>query len=113
MKTKRHLSLAVAAIGAAMAFSAHAQVGGGSDPSTSPSSGPGSSSSPASPSAPGADLGKLDTNKDGTISKSEARRDKQLSKAFASLDANHDGKLDAAEFAAYSTGDSSMGGAKP
>ena len=112
MKTKFRLSLIVAAISATMAFAANAQVGG-SAPGSAPSSGPEASSNPASSSAPGADLGKLDTNKDGAISKSEARKDKELSKAFGSLDSNKDGKLDAAEFAAYGSGGGSMGGSKP
>lgn len=111
MKTKFRLSLIVAAVSATMAFAAQAQVGG-SYPGTS-SSGPGSSSNPASSSAPGADLGKLDTNKDGNISKAEARKDKELAKAFDSLDSNKDGKLDAAEFSAYSSGGGAAGGSKP
>lgn len=113
MKTKFRFSLIAAAISATLAFAAHAQVGGGSYPSTSPSSGPGSSSNPASSSAPGADLGKLDTNKDSYISKAEAKKDKELYKAFDSLDSNKDGKLDPAEFAAYGSGGGSMGGSKP
>lgn len=113
MKIKIIPGLFVAVLGATMTIAAHAQVGGGSYPGTAPSTGPGSGSSGSSTSAPGADMSKLDTNKDGSISKSEARRDKELSKAFGSLDANHDGKLDAAEFAAYGGGSSSMGGAKP
>lgn len=108
MKTKFRLSVIVATIGAAMTFAAHAQVGsGGSYPGSSPSSGA------ASTSAPGADMSKLDTNKDGSISKSEARKDKELSKAFDSLDTNKDGKLDAAEFAAYGGGGGSSGSVKP
>lgn len=114
MKRKYFHGFAIVVVSATMAFAANAQMGPSTNPNTSPSSGPGSgSTNPASSSAPGADLGKLDTNKDGFISKAEARRDKELSKAFQSLDSNKDGKLDAAEFAAYGSGGGSMDGAKP
>jgi hypothetical protein len=109
MKTKFLLSLVSAAAGAAFALTANAQMGGGSYPSNSSGAAP-----DASAAAPSAAFSKLDTNKDGYISKAEAKKDKELSKSFDSLDANHDGKLDPAEFAAYGGAGSSMGGgAKP
>ncbi len=112
MNTKLHLRLVAAAVAATMACAAHAQMGGGY-PSTSPGgSGPGASSGPAASAAPSADMSKLDTNKDGYISKAEARKDKALSKVFDSLDTNKDGKLDPAEFAAY-TGAGTARGSKP
>jgi Ca2+-binding EF-hand superfamily protein len=40
----------------------------------------------------------LDTNKDGRISVSEARRDKVVAARFAAADANQDGYLDRKEF---------------
>ena len=97
----------LAAVGATLALVVHAQGVGGGYPSSSAQS----PSSGSSASAPAADVSKLDTNKDGYISKSEARKDKELSKAFDSLDANHDGKLDPAELSAYGGG--SMGSTKP
>lgn len=112
MKYRILLGLAVATLGAAATFSVNAQTGGGSSPSTATGSGMGSNANSTSVPAPGVDLNKLDTNKDGVISKSEARKDKELSKAFGSLDANHDGKLDASEIAAYGSS-GSMGGPKP
>ncbi len=43
---------------------------------------------------------KLDKNKDGYISKAEAKADPKLSKDFDSFDLNHDGKLNRAEYLA-------------
>ena len=45
----------------------------------------------------------LDTNHDGKISKEEANKSPEVSKKFTQADANKDGKLDAAEFAALET----------
>lgn len=43
---------------------------------------------------------KLDKNKDGYISKAEAKGERTLSKDFAKWDMNHDGKLNRAEYLA-------------
>lgn len=110
MKLKTKLCVAaLTVVSAGLALPAIAQVGGGSYPSTSTQSGPGSAAPTASPSA---DFSKLDANGDGSISKQEARKDKAVGKAFDSLDTNKDGKLDASEFAAYS-GSSGAPGSKP
>ena len=42
----------------------------------------------------------LDTNHDGQISPDEAKKAPEVSKRFVQADANRDGRLDAAEFAA-------------
>lgn len=47
----------------------------------------------------------LDTNKDGNITKAEAKSNKKLSAKFGSLDTNKDGNLDSAEFAAFEAPD--------
>lgn len=64
---------------------------------------PASSSTPAPEmtTPPSDEYGKLDKDKDGAISKREARKNKELSKQWSSLDANKDGKLDSAEFAQF------------
>jgi hypothetical protein len=43
----------------------------------------------------------LDTNKDGKLSRNEARADPELYAAFDMLDANHDGFLSPQEFQAW------------
>lgn len=48
---------------------------------------------------------KLDANKDGKITKAEAKSHKELSAKFSSLDTNKDGNLDSGEFAAFETAD--------
>lgn len=45
----------------------------------------------------------LDANRDGQISQDEAMKSPDVSQKFGSADANKDGKLDAAEFAALET----------
>lgn len=42
----------------------------------------------------------LDANRDGQISRDEAKKSPEVSKKFVQADTNQDGKLDAAEFAA-------------
>ena len=48
--------------------------------------------------APQMTFEQLDTNKDGRISVSEARKDKAVAARFSKADANQDGYLDRAEF---------------
>ena len=46
----------------------------------------------------------LDTNKDGVISASEARKDNKVAARFAATDKNQDGYLDREEFRALQSG---------
>lgn len=52
----------------------------------------------AEPSAENPEFVKLDSNRDGFISRDEARRIRDFSKAFAEADSNRDGRLDPDEF---------------
>lgn len=45
----------------------------------------------------------LDTNRDGQITLDEAKKSPEVKARFTQADANKDGKLDAAEFAAIET----------
>jgi NADPH-dependent glutamate synthase beta subunit-like oxidoreductase len=54
----------------------------------------------------------LDKNKDGSISKDEAKADTTVSKQFDQWDANRDGKLSKAEYDGASAG-SAPAGSKP
>lgn len=45
----------------------------------------------------------LDTNRDGQITLDEAKKSPEVKAKFTQADANKDGKLDAAEFAALET----------
>lgn len=56
-------------------------------------------------------FGSLDKDKDGNISKSEAKKDKSLSDQFKTVDTDSDGKLSETEFQTYSAGASGSGGA--
>jgi hypothetical protein len=71
---------------------------------TEPSSRPPSASSAGPTGNPGAPmtLNSLDTNKDGHVSKDEAKNSSQLSRDFSKLDKNNDGKLSADELAGSS-----------
>jgi hypothetical protein len=85
-----------------------------SSPSTSPSTGAPSSSTSPSGSASGAagsgeTFTKLDSDKDGMVSKKEASKNKDLAGKWDTLDTNKDGKLDQGEFAAFETGASGSG----
>lgn len=48
---------------------------------------------------------KLDTDKDGVVSKKEASKNKALASKWDTLDTNKDGKLDQGEFAAFEASD--------
>ena len=43
----------------------------------------------------------VDANRDGKITKTEAKTNKELSAQFSKLDTNKDGNLDSAEYAAF------------
>ena len=86
-----------------------------SSPSTSPSTtSPSTSGSPSSSAgASGETFTKLDSDKDGMVSKKEASKNKDLTGKWDTLDTNKDGKLDQGEFAAFETGASSGSGSTP
>jgi hypothetical protein len=65
-----------------------------STPSTSPST---------SATGTGDVFTKLDSDKDGMVSKKEASKNKDLTSKWDTLDTNKDGKLDQGEFAAFET----------
>jgi hypothetical protein len=46
-------------------------------------------------------IAKLDTDKDGAISKTEVAADQRLAEHFDQADSNHDGKVTAAELTAF------------
>lgn len=105
MDLKRFLAITAVSALAATAGSVGAQ-----SPSTSPATTDPATSTPATspgtpaPEAtvqPSEEYTKLDKDKDGTLSKKEARKNKQLSKNWSTLDANKDDKLDPAEFAQF------------
>ena len=56
---------------------------------------------------------KLDSDKDGMVSKKEASKNKDLTGKWDTLDTNKDGKLDQGEFAAFETGATSGSGSTP
>lgn len=64
-----------------------------------PPGGVGADATPAT--GMGADYNRLDTDKDGTLSKREASANKELMEQWDTLDVNQDGKLDEAEFAQF------------
>lgn len=105
MKIKTTLIALTLAGGAALALPAAA------DNSAAATSSPGMSK----PIDSNPQITRLDKDQDGTISKKEAKADKELSKNWDSLDANSDGKLDAMELAAADTGtmDAAPGGNRP
>lgn len=49
----------------------------------------------------------LDTDKDGSVSRMEAEANKELNKQFPTLDRNHNGALEPAEFARFEAAGSS------
>jgi hypothetical protein len=61
---------------------------------------------PAPAVAPGASSGsaaieRVDRNRDGKITKAEAKSDNELARQFGALDTNNSGELDSAEFARF------------
>ena len=101
---KRNLiALAIAAV---LPLSALAQTGSPTSPGGSPSK------SPVEKAAPGGAQGSgpsssLDKNKDGFVSREEARASATISSRFNELDKDHDGKLSAQELSGASGGSSS------
>lgn len=80
--------------------------GGSMSPSAgAPSSGSTPSSGSAASAAPNpvndAEFAKLDKEHKGYITKKDAAKNKELVKKWDTLDMNHDGKLDQAEFAQF------------
>ena len=73
-----------------------------SSPSTSPSAAPSGGAT-----GTGDVFTKLDSDKDGMVSKKEASKNKDLTSKWDTLDTNKDGKLDQGEFAAFETAPSS------
>jgi hypothetical protein len=83
-----------------------------------PSTPPGGSSSPSTSPDGGAAAGgdvftKLDSDKDGMVSKKEASKNKNLTAKWDTLDTNKDGKLDQGEFSAFEAGAESGSGSTP
>ena len=85
-----HLHLIASAAIAAFAGLAVAQTS--STPSTAPATAPATS-----PSA----FTKLDSDKNGMVSRKEASKNKDLASKWDTLDTNKDGNLDQGEFAAF------------
>lgn len=106
MKTRHHALLAFSAFALMGAVgSAQAQGTGSPDPSTRPSSSATAGSPDGSLSSDSsAAFDKLDRNRDGMVSKTEAGKDKAVEKSFSTLDQSKDGKLDYAEFAQFEAG---------
>jgi len=86
---------------------------GSSSPSTGAPSSPSSPSSTGSAGASGETFTKLDSDKDGMVSKKEASKNKDLTGKWDTLDSNKDGKLDQGEFAAFESDASSGSGSAP
>lgn len=116
MKFKRLIAIAVA--GAfAVPFAALAQGGGGTGGTTTapsathPQGNPPASSAPGSQSAGtgatgegNASWSKLDSNKDGYLSRDELKGDDAMSSRFSALDKDSDGRLSREEFNAHGSG---------
>ena len=104
---KTSLQLIAGAALAACTGLALAQISPPPPSSTSPSSTSPSGSMPSSTGASGGSsassdaFAKLDSDKDGMVSKKEASKDKGLTAKWNTLDTNKDGKLDPGEFAAF------------
>lgn len=51
----------------------------------------------------------LDTNKDGAVTRDEAKRSAEVTANFTKIDANHDGKITTQEWAAFAQGGAAPG----
>lgn len=99
-------SLSLLLLGAALSFAVGAQTGGTPDSGSttgighSPGSDAHSDTERGVSDLRGTEMAKLDEDKDGKVSESEAKADATWSKKFKKMDANSDGMVDAAELAA-------------
>ena len=100
------------AVAAALPLTALAQTGSPSAPGKSPTT---SSSSSDSGMSKESTLNRLDTDKDGYVSKKEAKGSAEVSKHFKDLDKDRDGKLSPSELSAsaHDSGGSKSGGMSP
>ncbi len=78
-----------------VALSAASLIGGIAFAQTKPET-----TKPAADASAGFSMTQLDTNKDGSVDKEEAKASASLSAMFDKADTNKDGKLDAAELSA-------------
>ncbi len=101
------LSVVIATLFAAATGAVYAVDPPGSKPGDAPGGMPGGTM-PAPGGAPGGANGgafeKLDKNKDGIVSKDEAKGDSGVKKNFSKWDTNKDGKLSKAEYEAGQAG---------
>jgi hypothetical protein len=95
---KKRLWLAFAMSASLASFGAYAEGDQNSD------------SSAGAPGGGAMSFSSLDEDKDGMISKSEAKKDQSLSDQFKAVDTDSDGKLSETEFQTYSAGASGGGG---
>lgn len=103
----KHKLIALA-IAAALPLSALAQTGSPTSPGGSPSKSPMESAAPNGPGAKGSgSIGSLDANKDGFVSREEAKASASISSRFNELDKDHDGKLSTQELSGASSGGAS------
>jgi hypothetical protein len=108
---KKTLELILAAAFAATAGLAAAQMtpampnspANSSPPAPGPASRSESSAGTGSTTASSDTFVKLDSDKDGSVSKKEAATNKSLTAKWDTLDSNKDGKLDQGEFAQFET----------
>ncbi len=95
---KSLLPLALGLLMAATAASAQDQQTAPAPENTAPAQNGGEHRGP--PSAESV-IARLDTDKDGTISKAEAAASPRMAQRFDTIDTDHDGKLTAAELTAF------------
>ena len=96
LSSKSLIAAAVAAV-FALPLSVNAA---GTEKSGTPSAGTGSSADKSGMSGNGgaaSSMKRLDTNKDGSVSREEAKKDTNISKRFSELDKDNDGKLSTTE----------------
>ncbi len=103
--------LIVLAIAAALPLSALAQIGSPANPAKSPSKTPLNTAATGAPGEATGAVSPLDTNKDGYVSREEAKASPSISARFNELDKDGDGKLSAQELSAGSPAGS--GGQRP